>query len=75
MNKAFVYTKYWSKDMKVGDRVKTKGKPWHPLDSWEVIAINGDRVHLARYEGCGIAATFRSIDTLELIDDYFSNQK
>jgi len=61
--------------MKIGDRVKTKGKPWHPLDSWIVEGINGDRIYLARYEGLGMAVTTRSIDELELIDDYFSNQK
>ena len=61
--------------MKVGDRVKTINKPWHPLDSWTVEKIDGDRVYLVRYEGCGMAATVRSIDTLELVDDYFNNQK
>ena len=60
--------------MKVGDRVKTKGEPWHPLDSWIVDEINGDRVSLVRYEGCGMSATVRGIDTLELIDDYFSKR-
>lgn len=60
--------------MKVGDRVKTKGKPWHPLDSWIVEKINGDRIHLVRYEGCGMSATVRGIDTLELIDDYFKRR-
>lgn len=58
--------------MKIGDSVKTKNKPWSPLDSWIVDKINGDRVHLVRYEGCGMSATVRDIDTLELIDDYFS---
>ena len=61
--------------MKVGDRVKTKNKPWSPLDSWTVEEINGDRAYLVRYEGCGMSATTRSIDTLELIDDYFSKIK
>lgn len=61
--------------MKVGDRVKTKNKPWSPLDSWTIDEINGDRVYLVRYEGCGMSATTRGIDTLELIDDYFSNSK
>ena len=59
--------------MKVGDRVKTKNKPWSQLDSWIVDKIKGDRVYLVRYEGCGMSATVRGIDTLELIDDYFSN--
>ena len=59
--------------MKIGDRVKTKGNPWSPLDSWTVEEINGDRVYLVRYEGCGMSATVRGIDTLELIDNYFSN--
>lgn len=58
--------------MQVGDRVKTKNKPWSPLDSWTVEEIHGDRVYLVRYEGCGMSATTRNIDTLELIDDYFS---
>lgn len=61
--------------MKVGDRVKTKNEPWHPLDSWTVEEIDSDRAYLVRYEGCGMSATVRSIDTLELIDDYFNNQK
>lgn len=61
--------------MKVGDRVKTKNEPWHPLDSWTVDGIEDDRVYLVRYEGCGMSATVRSMDTLELIDDYFSNAK
>lgn len=61
--------------MKVGDRVKTKNKPWSPLDSWIVEEINGDRAYLVRYEGCGMSATIRSIYTLELIDDYFSKIK
>ena len=60
--------------MKKGDQVKTKGKPWSPLDSWEVEEINGKRAHLVRYEGCGMSATSRNIDELELIDDYFSNK-
>ena len=59
--------------MKVGDNVKTKNKPYNPLDSWTVDEINGNRVYLVRYEGCGMSATTRDIDTLELIDDYFSN--
>ena len=59
--------------MKIGDHVKTKNKPWSPLDSWIVDEINGDRIYLVRYEGCGMSATVRGIDTLELIDDYFSN--
>lgn len=58
--------------MKVGDKVKTKGKPWSPLDSWTIEEIKGDRIHLVRYEGCGLSSTVRSIDDLELIDDYFS---
>ena len=58
--------------MKKGDRVKTKHEPWHPLDSWTVEEIDGDSVYLVRYKGCGMSATVRSIDTLELIDDYFS---
>lgn len=57
--------------MKIGDQVKTKGKPWSPLDSWTIEEINGDRAHLVRYEGCGMSATSRNIDELELIDDYF----
>lgn len=61
--------------MKVGDRVKTKNKPWSPLDSWTVDKINGDRVYLVRYEGCGMSATVRGIDTLELIDDYFKRRQ
>lgn len=61
--------------MKVGDRVKTKGKPWHPLDSWEVEDIKGNRIYLARYEGLGMSVTVRNIDELELIDDYFSKYK
>ena len=58
--------------MKKGDIVKTKGKPFHPLDSWEVEEINGNRAYLVGYEGCGMSATTRNIDELELIDDYFS---
>lgn len=61
--------------MKVGDRVKTKNEPWHPLDSWTVDEIDGDRVYLVRYEGCGMSATVRGIDTLELIDDYFKRSQ
>lgn len=61
--------------MKIGDSVKTKNKPWSPLDSWTVEEINGDRVYLVRYEGCGMSATSRNINTLELIDDYFSKGK
>lgn len=57
--------------MKKGDRVKTKGKPWHSLDSWIVEEVNGNRVYLVRYKGCGMSATSRNIDELELIDDYF----
>ncbi len=53
--------------MKVGDYVKTKNAPWSPLDSWTVEKIDGDRVHLVRYEGCGMSSTVRDIDTLELI--------
>lgn len=60
--------------MKVGDRVKTKGEPWSPLDSWTVEEIHGDCIHLVRYKGCGMSATIRNIDKLELIDDYFSKQ-
>ena len=60
--------------MKVGDIVKTKNKPYHPLDSWMVEEINDDRAYLVRYEGCGMSATTRNINTLELIDDYFSNK-
>lgn len=61
--------------MIVGDLVNTKNKPWSPLDSWTVEEINGNRVYLVRYEGCGMSATIRDIDTLELIDDYFSKPK
>lgn len=53
--------------MKVGDYVKTKNKPWSPLDSWTIEKIDGNRVHLVRYEGCGMSTTVRDIDTLELI--------
>lgn len=58
--------------MKVGDRVKTKNKPRSPLDSWTIEEIDGNRVYLVRYEGCGMSATVRNVDTLELINDYFS---
>ena len=60
--------------MKIGDYVKTKGKPWHPLDSWNVEEIDGDRVYLVRHEGCGMSCTTKNIDELELVDDYFSNK-
>lgn len=60
--------------MKVGDYVKTKGRSWSPLDSWTVKEIKGNRVHLVRYEGCGMSATSRNIDELELIDNYFSKR-
>lgn len=52
--------------MEIGDYVKTKGKPWSPLDSWTVDKIDGNRVHLVRYEGCGMSTTVRNIDELEL---------
>ena len=58
--------------MKIGDHVKTKNRPWSPLDSWTVEEINGDRVHLVQYEGCGMSSTVMNINDLELIDDYFS---
>lgn len=55
------------KDMKIGDIVKTKGKPWHPLDTWTIEEIRGNRAYLVRYEGCGMTATSKNIDELELI--------
>ena len=53
--------------MKIGDTVKTKGKLWHPLDTWTIEEIRGNRAYLVRYEGCGMAVTSKNIDELELI--------
>lgn len=53
--------------MKVGDYVKEKGKPWSPLNSWTIEEIKGNRIHLVRYEGCGMSSTVRNIDELELV--------
>lgn len=55
------------KDMKIGDIVKTKGKPWHPLDTWTIEDIFGNRAYLGRREGCGIAVTAKNIDELEVL--------
>ena len=54
--------------MKIGDCVKRKGKPWHPLDSWYIKDFVGNRAHLIRRDGCGISATTEDIDKLELIN-------
>lgn len=53
--------------MKIGDIVKTKGKPWHPLDTWTIEDIFGNRAYLGRREGCGIAVTAKNIDELEVL--------
>lgn len=61
--------------MKVGDYVKRKGRPWHPLDSWHIEDFFGDRAYLVRHEGCGMSSTTEDISNLELVDDYFNNLK
>ena len=53
--------------MKIGDIVKSKGKPWYPLDTWTIESIRGNRAYLVRNEGCGIAVTAKNIEELELI--------
>lgn len=54
--------------MKLGDYVKRKGTPWHPLTSWYIEDLSENRAHLVRREGCGSSTTTEDIENLELVD-------
>lgn len=55
--------------MKIGDYVKRKGRPWHPLDSWYIEDFFGNRAYLVRRDGCGMSTTTEDVNNLELINN------